>query len=102
MEQLLEQYAKGELGGDTCKKLEYWLETMERFKVSGGKFSLPDDERLYKLLTSTRSTFLDIEAFRPYSYESPSFFADPWVQCGASLLAIAAMIITTILMKTQL
>lgn len=99
LEQLLEKYAKGELSGAPYEKLLHWFGTMERYEVSGGKFALPDDERLYRLLISTKSTLEDIEAFRPYSYDPPSRFSNPWVQFCLSLAAIVAMIVTTSFLK---
>lgn len=100
LEQLLEKYLKNELSGDAQKKLERWLEIMEKNKVPGNTFAMPDDERLYKLLVSSKSTFEDIDAFRPYSFDPPSPLANPWLQLALTLSIMAVMIATTIILKT--
>ena len=101
LEQLLERYSKAELSGEVYRKLQRWLEIMERQGVRGSTFALPDDERLYKLLISTKSTFEDIDAFRPYSFDPPSVFSKPWVQFIITLILIAGMVLSTILLKQQ-
>jgi|SRR6478752_9086215 hypothetical protein len=99
LEQLLEKYSQRELSGEAYGKLQRWLEVMEQKEVPGSTFALPDDERLYKLLISTKSTFEDIDAFRPYSFDPPSFFSYPWVQFFLAMAAIAGMIVATIFFK---
>ncbi|HTF18222.1 MAG TPA: hypothetical protein VK658_09135 [Chryseolinea sp.] len=99
LEQLLERYSKAELSGESYRKLQRWLEIMERHEVPGSTFALPDDERLYKLLISAKSTFEDIDAFRPYSFDPPSVFSKPWMQFTLSIVAIIGMIVATILLK---
>ena len=99
LEQLLEKYSQEQLTGEAYGKLERWLEVMERKGVPGSTFALPDDERLYKLLISTKSTFEDIDAFRPYSFDPPSFFSNPWVQFLFASATIIAMIVGTIMIK---
>ena len=102
LEQLLEKYVKGELHGSAQDKLIHWLEVMRRNRIPGATFALPDDERLYKLLMSMRSTGEDIEAFRPYSYDPPSPFSNSWLQLGISILAITTMVVGTVLLKHEL
>ena len=99
LEQLLEKYTRGELTGSTYDKLIRWLEVMERQQVPGSTFALPDDERLYKLLISRKSTFEDIDAFRPYSFDPPSRLSNPWLQLILTVVAIAGMIATTVYLK---
>lgn len=99
LEQLLEKYAKGELQGSAYEKLSRWLEVMHRHRVPGATFAMPDDERLYKLLISQKSTFEDIDAFRPYCFDPPSPFSNSWLQFTLSIVAIAAMIVATIFLK---
>jgi hypothetical protein len=100
LEQLLEKYAMEKLDEETHVKLKRWLEIMEHHKVPGSTFALPDDERLYKLLISTKSTFEDIDAFRPYSFDPPSFFSNPWVQFVLTVVLITGMIVVTIILKS--
>jgi hypothetical protein len=100
LEKLLERYSKQDLSGESYRKLLRWLEVMERNRVSGSTFSLPDDERLYRLLISAKSTFEDIDAFRPYSFDPPSLFSNPWVQFTLTLGAITGMIVATIVLKS--
>jgi hypothetical protein len=99
IEKLLEKYTMEKLNAEALLKLQRWLEVMERHKVPGSTFALPDDERLYKLLISTKSTFEDIDAFRPYSFDPPSFFSNPWLQFALTLVAITGMIALTIILK---
>ena len=99
LEQLLEKYVKGELQGSALEKLTRWLEVMRRQRVPGSTFAMTDDERLYKLLISNKSTFEDIDAFRPYSYDPPSPFSNSWLQFTLSLIAIVAMIVATFFLK---
>ncbi|MEJ1238739.1 hypothetical protein WBG78_11450 [Chryseolinea sp. T2] len=99
LEQLLERYLKGELDGEARDKLLRWLQVMEDNRVPGSTFAMPDDERLYKLLISSKSTFEDIDAFRPYSFDPPSFFSNLWLQFALSLAAIAGMIATVLILK---
>ena len=100
LEKLLERYSKQDLSGESYRKLLRWLEVMERNRVPGSTFAQPDDERLYKLLISTKSTFEDIDAFRPYSFDPPSRFSNPWLQFTLTLVAITGMIVATILLKS--
>ncbi|MGC3943184.1 MAG: hypothetical protein QM762_01380 [Chryseolinea sp.] len=101
LEQLLEKYIKQELRGETSEKLTRWLQVMEEKRVPGSTFAAPDDERLYKILVSSKSTFEDIDAFRPYSFDPPSIFSNPWLQLTLTLTAIAGMIAVTILLKAS-
>jgi hypothetical protein len=100
LDQLLEKYARHELDGTAYAKLERWLEVMQRNKVPGRTFALPDDERLYRLLISSKSTMEDIEVFRPYSFDPPSRLSEPWVQVVISVMLIAGMIVTTLYLKS--
>jgi hypothetical protein len=100
LEKLLERYSKQDLSGESYRKLLRWLEVMERKRVPGSTFAQPDDERLYKLLISTKSTFEDIDAFRPYSFDPPSLFANPWVQFTLTIVTITSMVVATLLLKS--
>lgn len=99
LERFLEKYLSGELSGESYRKLLRWLETMELNEVAGSTFSIPDDERLYRLLISTKSTFEDIDAFRPYSFDPRSMLTKPWVQFTLTLISITGMIVATRLLK---
>jgi|GEM_PF-4907143 hypothetical protein len=101
LEQLLEKYLKDELSGEAAEKLTRWLQVMEENRIAGSTFAMPDDERLYKLLVSSKSTFDDIDAFRPYSFDPPSAFSNPWLQLTLTLTTIVGMIAITILLKAN-
>lgn len=99
LEQLLEKYSMEALNDESRVKLLRWFETMERAQVSGFSFSRPDDERLYKLLVSKKSTLEDIDAFRPYSFDPPSPFSNPWVQFALTVASIATLIGLTLWLR---
>ena len=63
---LIQRYVTGQVSEQERIKMDTWLDIMKGVNTSDLDLSPEDEEKLYRKITSSKSTVEEIRAFRPW------------------------------------